>query len=175
MRTRTLTLTALLTALLCLTGPLTIPFGPVPASLMSALLMLTACLLGARRATTSCLVYLILGMAGLPVLSGFTGGAAHLLGPTGGYLLGYLPMTWICGAFADRTDKRHILTAGMLLGTLSLYAAGTAWYCLQAGVSVAAALSVCVWPFMPFDLIKIAAAIYFGPALKERLKKAGLV
>lgn len=175
MRTRTMTLIALLTALLCILGPLTIPIGPIPASLLSAALLLTAHLLGSRRATLCCLVYLLLGLLGLPVLSGFTGGAARLLGPTGGYLLGYLPMTWIAGTFAFRTNKRHLQATGMILGTLVLYLTGTAWFCLQSGVTIAGALAACVWPFLPIDLCKIIAVTAFAPQLKRRLGKAGLL
>lgn len=174
MRTRTMTLVALLTALLCLAGPLTLPVGPVPASLLSAALLLTACLLG-EKATLCCLVYLLLGLTGLPVLSGFTGGVAHMVGPTGGFLLGYLPMTYVAGAICRRTNIRLLQACGLLLGTLILYAAGSAWYCLQSGVSLSGALAVCVWPFLPIDLGKIGVVAAFGPGLKARLRKAGVL
>ena len=97
MSTRRMTLTAMLTAMLCLLGPLTLPLGPVPLSLTTALLMLMGLLLGGGKATLCCAVYLLMGLVGLPVFSGFSGGAGALLGPTGGFLLGYLPMTALCG------------------------------------------------------------------------------
>lgn len=82
MPTKTLTLTAVLTALLCLAGPVTLPVGPIPLSLTTAVLMLMALLLG-ERALLCCGLYLLLGLLGLPVFSGFTGGLAALSGLPG--------------------------------------------------------------------------------------------
>ena len=79
MAVRKLTVVAMLTALICIVGPLTLPVGPIPVSLTSAVLLLTACLLGGRRAALCAGVYLLIGLTGLPVLAGFTGGAARLL------------------------------------------------------------------------------------------------
>ena len=175
MSTRQMTLTALLTALCCLLGPVTLPLGPIPLSLITALLMLMGLLLGARRATLCCGLYLLIGLAGLPVFGGFTGGLGALVGPTGGFLLGYLPLTALSGWVCARTEKRILQCLGFLGGTALLYLLGTAWYCHQAGVSVPAGLTVCVLPFLPGDGIKIAAVLTGGNALKARLKKAGLL
>ena len=175
MSTRTLTLTALLTAMLCILGPVTLPLGPVPLSLTTALLMGMALLLGARRALLCCAVYLLLGTLGLPVFSGFTGGAGALLGPTGGFLLGYLPLSLICGLACEKTNSRPLQALAFALGTLLLYLLGTAWYAWQAGADFSAALAVCVLPFIPGDALKITAVLSCGHAIKRRLKKAGLV
>lgn len=164
-RTSRLTVMAVMTALLCIAGPLTLPVGPVPVSLFSAVLMLAAMLLGGRMAAGSCAAYLLLGLIGLPVFSGFTGGAGRLAGPTGGYLAGYLPMAAIAGALCRRTDKRLFQGLSLAAGTAVLYALGTAWYCLQAGVSVPAALTVCVLPFLPFDAAKIVFVLTLAPRL----------
>ena len=175
MSTRTLTLTAMLTALLCLCGPLVLPVGPVPVSLTPAVLMLMALLLGAGRATLCCGAYLLMGLIGLPVFGGFTGGMGALAGPTGGFLLGYLPLTMCCGLVCQRTQKRSWQLLAMLAGTALLYLTGTAWYCWQSGASVQAALTVCVLPFLPGDAVKIASILTGGQALKRRLTKAGLL
>lgn len=172
-RTRKLTLMALMTALLCIAGPLTLPIGPVPVSLLSGVLMLTAMLLGGRMAAGSCGAYLLLGFVGLPVFSGFTGGAGRLLGPTGGFLVGYLPLAAIGGAACSRTERRILQGLALAAGTAVLYALGTAWYCLQSGVEVSSALAVCVLPFLPFDALKLALVLAIGPGLKRRLKSGG--
>lgn len=174
MTTRNLTLTAMLTALLCIAGPLTLPLGPVPLSLTTAVLMLSALLLGAARAAMCCGVYLLIGLIGLPVFSGFTGGMGALAGPTGGFLLGYLPLTVCCGLVFQR-ERRTWQLPGMLAVTALLYAIGTAWYAGQTGVSVEAAATVCVLPFLPGDAVKILAVLTGGNAIKSRLKKAGLL
>ena len=175
MTTRRLTLTAMLTALLCICGPLTLPLGPIPLSLTTAVLMLMALLLGMGPSMLCCGVYLLMGLTGLPVFSGFNGGAGALMGPTGGFLLGYLPMTALCGFLCARTDKPLMHALACLAGTLLLYITGTAWYCWQSGAAANAALTVCVLPFLPGDLLKIAAVATLGHAVRKRLKRAGLL
>lgn len=174
MSTRHMTLTAMLTALLCILGPVTLPVGPVPLSLTTAALALIGLLLGPGRACICCGVYLGIGLLGLPVFSGFTGGVGALIGPTGGFLLGYLPLTALCGISAREGNRLRQLVC-LAAGTLLLYLTGTAWYCWQSGVTVSAALGVCVLPFLPGDALKIAAVLTGGNAVKARLKRAGLV
>lgn len=174
MSTRTLTLTALLTALLCLIGPVTLPVGPIPLSLTTAILMLMALLLG-ERALLCCGLYLLLGLLGLPVFSGFTGGLAALSGPTGGFLPGYLLLTGLSGFVCNKTDHRILQAVGFLAGTALLYLTGTAWYMHLTGTSALSAMMVCILPFLPGDALKIAAVLTAGNAIKSRLKKAGLL
>ena len=174
MSTRTLTLTALLTALLCLAGPVTLPIGPVPLSLTTAVLMLMALLLG-ERALICCGLYLLLGLLGLPVFSGFTGGLAALSGPTGGFLPGYLLLTAAAGIICKRTDNRCLQAFAFLAGNALLYLCGTAWYVHLTGTSPLAAAAVCILPFLPGDALKIIAVLTVGHAVKSRLKKAGLL
>lgn len=175
MSTRTLTLTAMLAALCCLLGPVTLPIGPVPLSLTTGVLMGIALLLGTRHACLCCSVYLLLGLLGLPVFSGFTGGLGTLLGPTGGFLMGYLPLTAWCGFACSRTADRRLQALALTAGTLLLYAVGAVWYARLAGVSFGTALTVCVLPFLPGDAIKIVAVIIGGNAVKSRLQRAGLM
>lgn len=175
MTTRQLTVTAMLTALLCILGPVTLPFGPVPLSLTTAVLMLMALLLGGARATLCCAVYLVMGLIGLPVFAGFQGGVGALIGPTGGFLLGYPLLTALCGFLCARWTGRGQQLCAFLAGTALVYLTGTAWYCVQSGADVTAALAVCVLPFLPGDALKIAAVLTLGNAIKARLKKAGMV
>lgn len=174
MPTKTLTLTAMLTALLCLAGPVTLPVGPIPLSLTTAVLMLMALLLG-ERALLCCGLYLLLGLLGLPVFSGFTGGLAALSGPTGGFLPGYLLLTGLSACVCKRTENRILQGLGFLTGTALLYLCGTAWYMRLTGASAAAAMTVCILPFLPGDALKIAAVLTGGTAIQSRLKKAGLI
>ena len=175
MSTRTLTLTAMMAAALCILGPVTLPVGPVPLSLTTGVLMGMALILGVRRAGMCCGVYLLLGLLGLPVFSGFTGGMGALLGPTGGFLLGYLPLTAWWGLACARTSDRRRQALALATGTLVLYAVGAAWYSWQTRVSVASAITVCVLPFLVGDALKIAAAVTIGNSIKSRLRKAGLI
>lgn len=175
MSTRHLTLTAMLTALCCILGPLTLPIGPVPLSMTTALLMGMALLLGTKHATLCCGVYLALGLLGMPVFSGFTGGVGALLGPTGGFLLGYLPMTAWCGFLFGRTSNRRLQAAACISATMLLYLCGASWYVWQTSTSLLSALTVCVLPFLPGDAVKIILVVTFGNSLNTRLKKTGLI
>lgn len=175
MSTRTLTLTAVLAAMCCLLGPVTLPIGPVPLSLSTGILMGIALILGTRRACLCCGVYLMLGLLGLPVFSGFTGGPGVLLGPTGGFLLAYLPLTAWCGFFCARTTDRRWQTLALIAGNALLYGVGTAWYAHLTSTVFGSALAVCALPFLPGDMLKIAAVVIGGNAVKSRLQRAGLL
>ena len=90
-------------------------------------------------------------------------------------MIGYIPLALIAGWFVQRFPRsRAMQLLGMVLATAVLYALGTAWICVQAGYEVAAALGVCVFPFVPGDLVKIAAALAVGPVLQNRLAQAKL-
>ncbi len=131
-----LSMTAVMAAVTCVLAPMSIPIGPVPISFTNLAIYLSLYLLGWKRGTVSYLVYVLIGMVGVPVFSGFTGGMGRLLGPTGGYIVGFIPMALIAGAVIDRFRNRGIQLAGMIAGTAVCYAFGTAWYCFQAGSSV---------------------------------------
>ncbi len=168
-----LSMTAVMAAVMCVLAPFSIPIGPVPVSFTNLAIYFALYLLGWKRGTVAYVVYMLLGMAGLPVFSGFRGGIGHLFGPTGGYIIGFLPMALIAG-LAVRHPNRVLQLLGLILGTAVAYAFGTAWYCIVAGSEVVPALFLCVFPFVPFDLLKMVAAILVGPVLRERLERAGL-
>ena len=167
---------AIIAALMCILGPLSIPIGPVPVSLTNLVVLLAAVLLGAKLSTVSAVVYILLGLVGLPVFSGFQGGVAKLAGPTGGYIIGFIFLAFISGLFFEKTNGRFVLSAvGMVIGTAVLYLFGTIWFVLMMDCDVAYALSVCVVPFIPFDLVKIVIALFLGKAIRSALGKAGLI
>ncbi len=171
-------LISLMTALLCVLAPisLTLPTSPIPVSLGNMAICFTVVLLGMKRGTLSVLLYLLLGLAGLPVFSHFTGGIGKLLGPTGGYLLGYLFLALILGYFTDRFQNRRITNVlGALLGQLYLYLLGTLWLAMQLHLDFMAALFAGVLPYIPADLLKTALALFIGSRIRKRLVQAGLV
>ena len=149
--TYAMTMIALMTAVTCILAPLSIPIGPVPISLTNFAIYLSLYLLDWKKGTISYFIYLLLGFAGLPVFSGFTGGVAKLAGPTGGYIVGFIPMAIIAGFVIDHCKKRWVQLVGMIVGTVS------------------AALAVCVIPFIPADLIKMVLAMSIGPEIRKRL------
>ena len=177
-----LTLTAVMAAVICVLGPISIaiPVSPVPISLASMAGYLAVTVLGMKLGTLSCLIYLLLGLVGIPVFAGGSAGAAKLFGPTGGYLIGYLFLALIAGAFVGRFAEnkwKNIAFAalGMILGTIVLYALGTAWLAYSAGMDFQAALWAGVIPFIPGDLVKMVIAVLLGSAVRGRLLRAGVL
>lgn len=172
----TMTTCALMAALMCVLCPVSIPIGPIPISLSILVILLTVYILGTRDAMISYAVYLLLGAVGMPVFSGFQGGLAKLAGPTGGYLIGFLPMILISGIFIRKSKENLVLSmVGMVLGIAVDYLLGTAWFVFQTGSTVAHALDVCVYLFIPFDLVKLVIAAIFGKMIHNALVKAHLL
>ena len=169
--TAQLTSTAMMTAVLCILGPLSLPIGPVPVSLTNFAIYLLLYVLDAKRGAIACLLYILLGLAGLPVFSGFSGGPAKLLGPTGGYIIGFLPMTFLAGMAIERfCENRLLCILAMEASTWILYLFGTAWLAYQAKMSFSAALAVGVIPFLVVDLIKMIIAALLGPEIRRRIR-----
>lgn len=186
--TRRLTLCALMAAGSCVMAPISIPIGPVSITGGTLAVYLTAYLLGGLWGTVSTLVYLLVGMVGLPVFSNYMGGAGRLLGPTGGYLVGYIPMVLLAGIVVQWSAHRFDETGtagtvlslatqftGMIAATAVLYAFGTSWYCIQAGAGLQKALAACVLPFIPCDLAKMVIALIVGAPTRRRLEQTGLL
>ena len=181
---RRMAICAVMAAVICVIAPISVPIGPISITGATFAIYLTVYLLGDLTGTVSVLVYLLVGFAGLPVFSNYTGGAARLLGPTGGYLVGYLPLALLAGFIVRWAFRRFgekgwltvgVQALGLALGTAVLYAFGTAWYCVQAGVGLQKALAACVFPFIPFDLLKMAAALLVGVPVRRGLERAGLL
>ncbi len=164
-----LTAAAVFAALLCITAPFSVPIGTIPISLATFTVYLAASTLGWKWGTASVVCYLVLGFCGLPVFSGFAGGIEKLVGPTGGFLLGYIPCAVICGVFSDLAKRWHLAwnVIGMVLGTVACYACGLIWYVTLTGQTFTQGLAVCVLPFIAGDTVKIIAASLLSEALRS--------
>ena len=155
-------------AVMTLAAKVQIPFWPVPMTLHTMAVMGFALFLGPRLAVSIFLAYLAAGAAGLPVFSGTPErgiGLAYMMGPTTGYLLGFLLASALVGYGAAGRGFVGRLCA-MLAGLALVYACGAAW--LSLFVPVAKVLSVGVWPFVPGDLLKIAILAVASLALPRR-------
>jgi biotin transport system substrate-specific component len=173
--TRQLALIGVIAAVTCILGPLSLPIGMVPISLTNLAIYFAIYALGGKRGTLSYIVYLFIGLVGLPVFSGFSGGFPKLFGPTGGYLIGFIFMAFISGIFIDKfQSKIYMCFLGMVLGTIVTYILGTAWLAYEAHIGFNKALAVGVLPFIPGDIVKIIIASLIGPQIRKRLITAGL-
>lgn len=163
---------AVMAAVICVLGPLSVPIGAVPISLTPLAVYISVFLLGRKKGTMAVFLYILIGLIGIPVFSGFTGGPGKLFGPTGGYLISFVPMAYLAGIFIDRYWNRWLLQLlGMLLGLVLCYAFGTVWLATVAGYTFTQALAIGVIPFIGFDLAKIAVSLLLGRTLRERLAK----
>lgn len=173
-----LALVGLMTAVICVLGPLAmnIPVSPVPISLGTLAIYFVVSVLGMKLGTVSVLIYILLGLAGVPVFASFTAGPGKLFGPTGGYIIGYIFMALICGFFVDKFGKKlSLYFLGMLLGTAVCYLFGTLWLGYQMELSFPQALMAGVIPYIPGDLVKLVIAMLVGFQIRKRLLKAGLL
>ena len=96
------------------------------------------------------------------------------LAPTGGYIVGYIPMVALAGFLMSKSDKWWLHLLAMVAGEVVLYLIGTVWFCIQAGKTASAALAICVYPFIPLDIVKMVIVVLIGPMISSRLKKAHL-
>ena len=175
MKIKDMTLIAVMAALICIAGPMTVAVGPVPLSLATFAVMLAGAVLGTKRGTAAVGLYLLIGIIGVPVFSGFSGGFQKLAGVTGGYLIGYLPCAFFSALGAEqgeKTGRKWILPGMMVLGTAVLYTVGTAWFMIQTGNSLGGALGLCVLPFLPGDAAKIFAVAILSPMVKRAMHNA---
>ena len=158
---------SLMTAILCILSPVSIPIfiSPVPVSLGVLAIYLTAYVLEPVESLVSVVLFLLLGIFGLPVFSGYSGGVAKILGPTGGYLVGFLFTVYISSFFIHLKKGIIFDILGMILG-LAL--------CYQQGKGFLASLLLCVVPFLLGDAIKIAVASIIGSEISKRLDKINL-
>ena len=158
MQTKELTRIALFTALMALLSQIIIPLpGAVPISLSTLGVMLCGGLLPPRRAFTAQLCYLLLGLVGAPVFSGFGGGPGWLLGPTGGYLLSYPLMALVIGLLMARFSALPKWGA-FLPGLFVCYLLGTGWLAFSTRCGFGHALAVGVLPFLLPDFLKVMLA-----------------
>lgn len=173
-----LALTGLMAAAICVLGPwaLNIPVSPVAISLGTLAIYFVVTVLGMKLGTISVAIYILLGLAGVPVFTNFTGGPGKLLGPSGGYIIGYIFLALIAGFIVDKCGMNlFVCFAGMVSGTIVLYIFGTLWMGYQMDLTFTQALTAGVVPYIPGDLIKIVIAMAVGGQVRKRLVRAGLV
>jgi len=168
-------LTGLSIALIAAGALITLPFGPIPFTLQTMMLGIVICLLPPAYSVAAVGGYLALGTIGLPVFSGMRGGIAMLVGPTGGFLVGFLVAAIIIAFMRSRVLKDdddapqkplrpHWLLptvdiASLVVFSLVYYLLGSLWFMVSTGASFGAAVAACVAPFLVVDIIKAAAAL----------------
>lgn len=130
----------------------------VPINMATLSIFICACLLGSKYGALSQFVYVLIGLIGVPVFSGFRAGPATLFGPTGGYIIGYIAAAFVIGFSIERKPSKYMLPFAMIIGLALCYAIGTVWYMFSMQIELLPAIMSCVVPFLFGDAIKIAVA-----------------
>lgn len=163
---------SLFAALMAAGAFIAIPIGPVPIVLQNLFVLLAGILLGSKWGLISVGIYLFTGALGFPVFAGGTGGIARFAGPTGGYLLGYLPAVFIVGLVSEKNrNKPMFQVIAMITGTIIVYACGVPWLKTVTGMAWSKAVTVGFYPFLLGDALKIAAAVPIARALRGIIRK----
>ena len=160
-KTRKMVLCALFAAMTAVLSQVAIPIGPVPINLATFAVFCAGALLGSKLGALSFTIWAALGAVGAPVFTMFRGGLGALVGPTGGYIIGYIPAAFITGLLIEtinKDDQIYPYPVAMLAGMLTYFTLGTAWFMFSTNTGLWEALMICVIPFLPGDLVKIVAA-----------------
>ncbi|MFE8694799.1 biotin transporter BioY [Cytobacillus sp. FJAT-53684] len=176
LKLRSMIVTALFAAIICVLAQLIIPLPLVPITGQTLAIGLAATILGARYGTISVLLYLVIGASGVPVFAEFSGGISKLIGPTGGFLVGFIPGTFIMGYYMEKTS--FTFKNAMIANTIGMFiilAFGTTWLKISADLSWTAAFAGGFTPFIIVGLIKAALASWIGVLVRSRLVTAKLL
>ena len=169
-RIRSLCIIGIFLALMCVLSPISIPLEPVSITLATLMIYLLGAVFPWKISLPIVLLYLLLGIAGMPIFSNFQGGVQVLAGPTGGFLIGYLPCVLSESLLLRKwKEKRWIYPLAMLFGTVFLYAFGAGWFLIygKGDYDFSKAMMLCVIPFLPGDALKIAVASFAGFRLRR--------
>ena len=160
--------TAMFAAVIAVCSIVSIPVGEIPVTLQAFAVCLSAAMLGFKRGTVSVLVYILIGAVGAPVFAGMRGGVGVLAGPTGGYIVGFIPAAAIIGLAADKFGRKAVpLALAMVIGMILCYTVGTVWFMVVMKRGLIETLTVCVLPFLIPDAVKIAAAVLLSNRLSR--------
>lgn len=156
---------------------ITIP-GALPFTLQTFGVFLTVSVLGGKRGTAAVLLYIFIGLLGIPIFSGFQGGIGVILGPTGGYIIGFIfsaLIMWLFEIFS--TKNLYLQGLSMITALFVCYTFGTMWYLMvysgnSEGINLITVISLCVVPFIIPDIIKIVLALFLGKRLRPIILKS---
>lgn len=162
---------ALCTAVIAIMAQISIPMPlGVPMTMQTFAITLAAVVLGSKKGCISALIYVLIGMIGIPVFAGFTGGVQYIAGPTGGFLISFPIMAYIIGLGVDRfKDVKGGFVLCIIAGTVVNYIIGVLMFCILMNSSVAVGFTACVLPFIPTAIIKAVLAAVLGLQIRRRL------
>jgi len=175
-RTRDMAFTALAAVIITVCSYITIPIGAVPFTLQTFAVFSVTAILGTRKSFFAILLYIIMGVLGLPVFSGMKGGIGVLFGTTGGYILGFLIVPLVYGLLTFVFNRKMITElAALALGDFIVFFLGTVWFIAvytgtKGAVTIGQAAAWCVIPFIVPDLVKLVVAVVLAGRVRKALR-----
>lgn len=148
-----------------------LPFG-IPLTLQTLIIPLTGVILGAKKGTIATIIYILIGAVGVPVFANFSGGFGVILGPTGGFILTFPILAFICGSYYNA--PRWIFAITLLIGYIINSAVGLLCFSLYMKASLEASFIYCILPFIPTELIKLTVLFFFSKPIRSLVVKSGV-
>ena len=150
---------AIFAGIMCIVSPVSIPIGIIPITLSTFAIYLIGGLTKKYIGIFSTIIYIFIGIIGIPVFSNYTGGIGSILSVTGGYIIGYIPCVFIISTITSINKEKIILyPISMLIGTLICYIIGSLWFMFQTKNSLQETILITIIPFIIFDFLKIIVA-----------------
>lgn len=171
-----MTVTALFAALIAVLAQVVIPLPLIPITGQTFAIGLAATVLGSRHGTVATLLYVAMGCVGIPVFAQMSGGLGILLGPTGGFIVGFIPAAWAIGYYLEKTSFTFVQACiANLIGMIITLAFGMVWLKFSASLSWTAAFLSSVAPFLVVGVIKAGLAAWIGIIVRNRLTTANML
>ena len=173
---RDITQIGIFTALSAVGAFISIPIGPVPITLQSFFVLLSGIILGSKKAMFSQITYLLLGLIGFPIFSGFSGGLQHIFKPSFGFIIGYVAAAYVTGKLTEKKTALQYLWAAVLTGTLIIYTFGLPYMyyilniMLNSNLSIVKILQLGMFAFIPGDMLKAVIIVFFAQKISPLLK-----
>ncbi len=164
------------TALTAVGAFISIPIGPVPITLQSFFILLSGIILGSKKAMFSQITYLLLGLIGFPIFSGFSGGLQHIFKPSFGFIIGYVAAAYVVGKLTEEKTASQYLLAAVFAGTLIIYTFGLPYMyyilniMLNSNLSIVKILQLGMFAFIPGDMLKAVIIVFFAQKISPLLK-----
>ena len=174
---------AVFTAIIAIVSQISVPMpAGVPMTMQTFIIPLAAVILGTRNGTITTVIYVLLGMFGVPVFAGFKGGLDSIFGMTGGFIVSFPILAFFAGIGYQLAIKAGkgirfylILTVAVLLGSVCNYAFGTIWFSIVSGQTLLASFVACVAPFIVTSVLKIVMVVILGPMLRKTMMRSGVL
>ncbi|WP_430536632.1 biotin transporter BioY [Listeria rocourtiae] len=171
-----LIINALFAVIIAILAQITIPIGPIPLTGQTFAVGLAATILGARNATISVAVYIVLGAIGVPVFAGMTAGLGIIFGPTGGFLIGFLFNAYITGYLIEKTNFNMLYAIfANIIGTFVTLLFGVIWLKFSGDFSWTTAFTAGAIPFIIPGILKAVFAALVGISIRKRLVVSKLI